>query len=258
MLEANKLRRCLAHCIDQGGGSAQGLNLNAGDSPHTSETRKPLTGEQCVSACGGLFSATTHEPASNEQADAVLYLTQCVQGCHTPSITKASSSIAQTSQSQQQTQHELQEVAAVQDAQTQGLCVLKTHLSNSEAQALLDRNVEHPSVTNANIAEVIFDTSERKTLCLYASMKLITRYLLFMIGFFVLLLVALALWLWLELRRESKHESLLKRGLTAVWVKLWGEPKEKEVERRVIITALMGIVIILLSQIALRILRTLL
>ena len=242
--DAFKLGQCVArYCTNVSSGTP---DLSGGDDPDTSSTEKPLTGNECVAACSHIFSVVHPD----EEADNIPFRLACINGCNTPGIYNDSSVPSSTIRSltnqqtaerqrraREQARIQAQETASIQDAQTRGLCVLKTSLSKGEAQSLLSRTITQPSVTNANLESVAIDESQRSVLCLYSSMKLITRYLFFMAGVASLLMILIA-------------------GL--LWMRSGGDTEQQGKARKTLLAALMGFVIVLISQGILRILQSLL
>ena len=260
--------QCLAVCTSRGG--SQGIDLSAGESVDAGSTRVNLTGEQCIAVCGELFSVA-HPTGSNDHIDAIRYLNECVQGCNPATLTDRGAEQTITELIYQKTadlQEQAQETAVVRNAQVRGLCVLKTELSKGEARSLLNRTISESRVTNVHLESLALNESERNTLCLYSSMKLIARYLLFMVGVTAVGMLMFAGLLWAESRTRKKRfggiHKLLARAkeknipIARKLIIALDKTKEIDIIHRLITTALIGFVLILLSQVILRILRSLL
>lgn len=194
----------------------------------------------CANRCVSLFSATGDpaDPWTQDGRERSYFLTTCVGGCYPPTIygprdLQDLDDILGLTEPQRES---IRERAATHDAQTRGLCLLKSSLSKSEVESLLVRDIAEEQITNVNIEVVAPSEDERNVLCTYSSIKLILRYMFFIVGVVTLLMLLFAGFLWITSRGETQKVSIAKKVLLA---------------------ALVGFVIVLLVQAMLQILRSL-
>ena len=251
---ANTLGQCLAeNCRSIG----VGIDLLL---PHNKEIageslEKTLTGEQCVVACNDML-INKPPPQTLAGIDAIRFLTQCLGNCNPPSIDSHGSTPATLTNLISEYAVDFDEIASTRNAQSRGLCVLKSTLSKNEAEDLLVRkDVSIEKITNANIERVAPDVDQRNLLCSYSSIKLIMRYILFIVGVVTLLTTLLAVFLWITSRGESKKINIVRKFL---WMKLNKQVEKRSVARKFLVIAAVGFIIVLLTQTTLGIIRSLL
>ena len=197
--------------------------------------------EECANACFNLYKCIIGQldDGSEEKINALYGLSSCLTKTCNISIPllrgNLSGKLEKLSEHIRQT---IFEQVHIQQAQREGLCVLKNKLNKREVESILSRDIVETEITNVNVGDIVGeDEDARNILCTYSSIKLVMRYLFFIAGVATLTMILIAGFLW---------------------IKSQGETDKRDTAKKVLLTAVGGAVIVLLIQVILRIIPSLL
>lgn len=211
----NGYEQCMARCTRS---LSEGALQCGTPVPNDQPTDVALEEEQCRDACFNVYSCIIKglSDTSDEHLDVLFDLRDCLSNtCNSNSTIFRPQELPKLSDYARRI---VEEEVAVRDAKTHGLCILKRPLSKGEAEGLLVRDITEQQITNVNIANIVIDTEERDVLCTYSSIKLVVRYLSFIVGIVTLIMILFAGFLWITSRGETEKISVAKKVLLAAIV----------------------------------------